>query len=217
MNHQKIYESIIKNALLKNRIKQEGIYYENHHILPKCLNGSNKKENKVLLTAKEHFICHKLLTYIYPNNKSIHNAFYLMSSAGKHKYNVTAKDYEYAKKLFVSIPVSIDTKTKMSKSLKGKNKGKIPINKGTVGLYKHSEESKEKISINNAKNKPWLNKTLSKEHKDNISKSNKGKNKGRIPWNKGKPAWNKDKNLSDKTKEKMKISAKNRKTNIGKW
>ena len=32
-------------------------YYEKHHIQPKSLGGSNKKENLVRLTAREHFIC----------------------------------------------------------------------------------------------------------------------------------------------------------------
>ena len=61
MNYQKIYESIINKAKSENRKKHNGTYYENHHIKPRCLNGGEEKENKVLLTAKEHFICHKLL------------------------------------------------------------------------------------------------------------------------------------------------------------
>ena len=69
MNHQKVYDNIIKNAKFENRKKLRKnktnyIYYEKHHILPKCLGGNNDKENLVLLTAKEHYVCHKLLTYI---------------------------------------------------------------------------------------------------------------------------------------------------------
>ena len=41
-------------------------YYENHHIIPRSLNGSNSSENLVLLTAREHFICHWLLVKIFP-------------------------------------------------------------------------------------------------------------------------------------------------------
>ena len=33
-------------------------YTENHHIIPKCLGGSNLEENLVNLTAREHFVCH---------------------------------------------------------------------------------------------------------------------------------------------------------------
>lgn len=37
-------------------------YTENHHIVPKSLGGSNKKENLVLLSAREHYVIHLLLT-----------------------------------------------------------------------------------------------------------------------------------------------------------
>ena len=70
MDHRKIYDSIIEKARNENRIrksyserKKENFvsqYYENHHIIPKCLGGSDKNENRVLLTAREHFVCHKL-------------------------------------------------------------------------------------------------------------------------------------------------------------
>jgi len=65
MDHQKIYESIIQKAKSENRIKinrddKNYIYYENHHIIPKCLNGTNEENNLVLLTVKEHYIYHKL-------------------------------------------------------------------------------------------------------------------------------------------------------------
>jgi len=54
MNHQKIYESIIEKARFEDRQKldkknAEYIYYEKHHIIPKCLLGNNEKENLVLL------------------------------------------------------------------------------------------------------------------------------------------------------------------------
>ena len=35
-------------------------YVERHHIIPKSLGGSNKKENIIALTAREHFVCHRL-------------------------------------------------------------------------------------------------------------------------------------------------------------
>jgi len=74
MNYQKIYDQIIDRA--KQR-KLEG-YKEKHHIIPKCLGGSNKKENLVELTAREHFICHWLLCRNYPENRGLAKAFNLM-------------------------------------------------------------------------------------------------------------------------------------------
>jgi hypothetical protein len=55
------YYVIIKNAKKLNRSKKDG-YFESHHIIPKSLGGSNDVENLVLLTAKEHYIVHLLLT-----------------------------------------------------------------------------------------------------------------------------------------------------------
>lgn len=36
-------------------------YTELHHIIPRSLGGTNRSENLVRLTAKEHFVCHLLL------------------------------------------------------------------------------------------------------------------------------------------------------------
>jgi hypothetical protein len=55
--YKKIYEFIIERA--KNR--SLNCYVEKHHIIPKCLGGLNNKDNIIKLTAKEHFICHRLL------------------------------------------------------------------------------------------------------------------------------------------------------------
>lgn len=43
------------------RYKGNKTYYEKHHIIPHSLNGSDEEKNLVLLTAREHFICHWLL------------------------------------------------------------------------------------------------------------------------------------------------------------
>jgi hypothetical protein len=63
------YYDMVSNALSQNRKKlkrnnPDYVYYERHHILPQCWFPEYKKEtwNTVLLTAKEHWICHRLLT-----------------------------------------------------------------------------------------------------------------------------------------------------------
>lgn len=52
------YNNIIKRAQTRTITG----YVEKHHIIPKSLGGSNAKSNVVSLTAKEHFICHMLLS-----------------------------------------------------------------------------------------------------------------------------------------------------------
>lgn len=78
MNYQKIYDQIIERAIKEPRKKGQGTYLESHHIVPKCLGGSNDNINKVLLTAREHFICHWLLHRIHPNNHKLSYAFWMM-------------------------------------------------------------------------------------------------------------------------------------------
>ena len=124
MNHQKIYDQIIHSAKSKNRSKlkknhKDYIYYENHHILPKCLDGNSDEDNLVLLTAREHYVCHKLLTYIYKGNRKIVNAFWRMTWNKLGKHNLSSKDYAYSVELIKLIPMSTETKQKISNNMLG--------------------------------------------------------------------------------------------------
>lgn len=101
MDYKRIYESIIKKAKNEDRRKGIGIYYESHHIIPKCLGGSDSKDNRVLLTAKEHFVCHKLLAKIYPSNTKVIYGLVAMSMPpnGNQQRKLSSRDYEYIKAL----------------------------------------------------------------------------------------------------------------------
>jgi len=59
--YSNIYYSIIKNAKSQNRIKQVGDSYQTHHIIPRCMGGTDDSDNLVVLTYKEHRVCHRLL------------------------------------------------------------------------------------------------------------------------------------------------------------
>lgn len=172
MNHKLIYENIISIATKQKRCKLDKsdpnyTYFENHHILPKCLNGTDNPNNLVLLTAKEHYVCHKLLTFIFPNNK-IYHAFHLMTTSGKNlKYS--SNDYLYAKELksLAMINNNPSKNTKVAKKIGLGNKGK-----------KVSEEAKKKMS---------LSKKGHSVSKNTILKINKTKKeRGIIPWMVGK-------------------------------
>jgi hypothetical protein len=203
MNHQKIYDNIIFKAKLKNRkkIKKTDInyvYYEKHHIISKCLGGGEENENKVLLTAKEHYVCHKLLTYIYSKNRKIACAFNLMTFDKRGKHNISSRDYAYARELKVKFPIIVwnkgkcglqkhseETKQKMSNERKGKPKSEehkkkmrlLKMGNTYMKGKKCSDETKEKMS------KAKKGKTFTEEHKKHISESHKGK----VAWNKGCP------------------------------
>jgi len=96
MDYQRVYDQIIDRA--KER-KLQG-YKEKHHIIPKCMGGSNEKQNLIELTAREHFICHWLLCRIYPDNKKLGHAFWFMSKQNaptqQRDYIVSSRTYAEA-------------------------------------------------------------------------------------------------------------------------
>jgi hypothetical protein len=131
MDYHKIYSLIINRARNRNL---KG-YKERHHIIPKCLGGTNKKDNIVNLTAREHFFCHQLLCEIYPENKKLVFALWSMANQKaplqKRTFKVSSKLYERLKikaAKLISIrckgtKLSDETKKKMVISRTGQKKG----------------------------------------------------------------------------------------------
>lgn len=74
MNYSKIYESLILKA--KNR-DLDG-YYENHHIVPRCMGGTDDSNNLVRLTPEEHYVAHQLLIKMNPGNHKLVKAAAMM-------------------------------------------------------------------------------------------------------------------------------------------
>lgn len=81
MNYEAIYEKLIIRA--KDR-KLEG-YVERHHIIPRCLKGTDDSFNIVLLTPEEHYLAHLLLVKIHPHNRSLIYAAKMMAGQGNNK------------------------------------------------------------------------------------------------------------------------------------
>lgn len=74
MNYAAIYTSLMEYR--KKDVTETG---EVHHILPKCLGGDDSSSNLVRLTYREHYIAHRLLTKIYPENHNLKYAVYMMT------------------------------------------------------------------------------------------------------------------------------------------
>lgn len=104
MNYRHIYCKIISYAKSQEKLglrkRGNGNYYEAHHILPKSLFPlwKNRKSNIVLLTAREHFFCHQLLTKIYPCNQ-MQMALVAFCIRPNVDYKITSREYEKLKKL----------------------------------------------------------------------------------------------------------------------
>ena len=174
MNYQKIYNSLMEKS--KDRKKGCGVYYENHHIVPKCLGGSNQKNNLVLLTAEEHWVAHLLLVKIYPDKPQLVYACQAMSMVGSKKMSrTTNKMFGWIRRKYASETskkqigrkLSEKTKSKISQSLKGR----LPEHQKRSNISKRPEVAKK---ISESK-KGVSTGPFTSERKENIRKSKLGK------------------------------------------
>lgn len=113
MNYAKIYNNLINTR--KYRVLNHGEYFEVHHIKPKCIGGSNGKENLIKLTAREHFIAHLLLSEMYIKYSPIwikmQQAFFMMKADPSGYRYINNRIYEHKRKDF-SYSQSINVKGK---------------------------------------------------------------------------------------------------------
>lgn len=75
MNYERIYNNLIERAKSRNITNT---YYERHHIIPRCLGGTNEACNLVNLTPEEHYLAHQLLVKMHPDHYGLIYAAILM-------------------------------------------------------------------------------------------------------------------------------------------
>ena len=74
MDYNKHYNNLISRA--KSRVLLG--YTESHHIIPRCMGGTDEQSNLVRLTPEEHYVAHQLLVKIYPEDKKLVKAAMMM-------------------------------------------------------------------------------------------------------------------------------------------
>lgn len=155
MNYQRLYNNIVRRG--QNRIL-EG-YSEKHHIVPRCMGGTDEITNLVSLTPEEHYLCHLLLVKIHPNNiRLVKAAMFLTSSNSNSPRN--NKMYGWLKRQY-------------SNSIKGAG------NPNYNGTARNNYIKKHGIPIVNKE-------YVTKEWRENISKrmvGDKNPIAGVKPWN----------------------------------
>lgn len=193
MNYESIYNKLITKFAHhdKDSAREKYGYSEAHHIIPRCVGGSDEESNIVHLSAKAHFIAHYLLVKLYPDSQGLWAAFNLMSgqSSKLHQrdYYVSARVYELCKKNLSRIGISEDARKKISNTLKGRKiseehrKNMIAARTGS----KRSEETKERMREAHKKRaethviseetrkkmrEKKIGKSLSEEHKQKIGR-----------------------------------------------
>lgn len=160
MNYEKHYNNLIKKAL-EREIPQG--YTETHHIIPKCLGGTNDADNLVILTAREHYICHWLLAKQH-KKKELYYAFSMMIVKSN-------KQDRYSNGILYE-------RAKLHRSLAtiGENN---PMFGKKSACVSHTEETKEKIRMSKLgkKRNPFSRKPASEETKKKISQTKLNKKK----------------------------------------
>jgi hypothetical protein len=162
MNYQRIHDAIIDRARNRTLIG----YREKHHVIPRCMNGNNDISNLVELTAREHFIIHKILCEIYPLIDKLIYAYYSMVTR-KNKYqdrnyHISNREYQRIKEQHA---------IRMSNLYTGRFQS--PTRKGHINTKEHNQKIANSISALGPR---------SDETKEKISNSLNGN----IPWNKGR-------------------------------
>lgn len=187
MNYQKIYDQLIEKRrqqplIKKSRKDKDYQYCEKHHIIPRCFGGDDSKANLVNLTAREHYIAHKLLEKIYKEeygeNSKEHEkmicALWRFIYSNETNSIINAKEYEKLKIKFGKIQ---SFRVSGSKNGMYGRKGKDSLTYGISPFKNFSEERMNEYKL-----------------KQSIS-------------HKGKPAWNKGKhihyNYTDEQRKRM--------------
>ncbi len=130
MDYSRIYSLLVNRA--KNRLLDG--YSEKHHIIPKCMGGSESPDNIVELTAREHYLAHWMLAKWHKTYKLIFAwRSMAMNPLGKR---YTSHSFKYGKEAWAREMADRNRGVKFSpehiKNLSDSHLGQEAWNKGMV-------------------------------------------------------------------------------------
>ena len=185
MDYQRIYDQIIDRAKEEKRVKVKGgVYYEVHHIIPRCMGGSDEGINIVMLTAREHFICHWLLSRANPDNTKLIFAFHAMtvfkSSKLQYRYTPPSRAVQEAKELSSEIKKGQTLEEKVGKGradqikkqYSDSRRGRVPWNRGISPKPESIEKTREKLT---GREGTFIGKTHKESSKELMRKAKQGR------------------------------------------
>ena len=168
------YNQIVQNG----KQLREG-YTERHHIIPQSLGGTNDAANLTNLTAREHFVCHWLLTKIHTTGEEhwkMLNAFRMMRAENprqqRYQTKITARVYENLKKEYAELQSVM--RSGKGNGFYGKTHTKearqkiSDANKGRVQPLE--EKARQIAAITGRKRAPFNNEWLAKLKENHKSK-----------------------------------------------
>ncbi len=182
--YYRIYNELMKKGKLRESDSSIVGYYELHHVIPRSLGGTDDPENLVSLTAREHFLAHRLLMKFLHGKEKAKMVFacHRMITGHQKKYlKLTSRQYEalrleYSKScslLYTGRTHSDETKQKISDAHKGRSLSPETIDKIKNSHYHQNHPRGYKQSEEFCKNlsEKLKGRTKSKEHVDKINKN----------------------------------------------
>lgn len=130
MDYQKVYNALISKRKEFPLEKTDSVYTELHHILPRCLGGTDEPENLVRLTTREHFLAHKLLVRIH-DRKELRYALFLMSHS-REGVRITSREFEDLRNYYAEIVKERNLKNKPYMSPLMKERWKDPFQRKSI-------------------------------------------------------------------------------------
>lgn len=217
--YEEEYNLLIQAARAR-KAKREPFKYEEHHIIPRCMGGTDEKENLVLLTIKEHFRAHVLLSNMYPSNGKLALACTRMLAGWQGKTIEEAEnEYEFLRARAAKYISSLHKGRKASAATKEN------IRRARFRAKPRTFSDDAKANMAEARKKVWnvrresgtvdeiISKTVaarkangSYEHSEERRKRIGEAQIGRVPWNKGMKG-----NISEETRLKMSLAKKGKK------
>ena len=160
------YHEFIDNILnTRGRFECGEEYHETHHIIPKCIGGTNDKDNLIDLFAREHFEAHRLLALENPDNYKLIHAWWMMSTtfnSDKRRVKITSEEYEEVKK-------------ELSKAMSGENNPMYGKPSPMRGSHLTDEQKQHLREINLGENSPKYGTHISEETKAKMRAAHLGK------------------------------------------
>lgn len=100
MNYKRIYEELIADRLIHQ--PHEDSYAEIHHILPRCLGGSNEPSNLIRLTPEDHFFAHLLLAKHHNTHETWAGVMIMHERKARKTitYSRSRKEYGWARRRY---------------------------------------------------------------------------------------------------------------------
>jgi hypothetical protein len=194
MNYQRIYEQLTAKDMVAD-------YTEKHHIIPRCMGGTNDPSNLVRLTPEAHYVAHQLLVKIYPTNSKLAFAATALTYDA-HSHRVNNKLFGWIRRKLSETSKGKPSKLK-GRSLSAEHKAKI----SAAGKLRPAASSETRAKLSAAgKRQPPKSAEAKAKHRAAITGKSRGtpsiETKAKIS------ASNKGKTRSDKSKAKMSASQK---------